>query len=118
VLRDKGQAFNEYLAQLASENDSVELKAARDILQKTSEWIIQAAARDLRLAYGSGVSFLHQLGLVSGAYALARQAKAGDVDAAHMLQFYVAHLLSQVAALQVVIIQGSEQIFVLDESAL
>jgi len=118
VLRDKGHALNEYLAQLASENDSVELKTARDILRKTSEWIIRAAARDLRLAYGAGVSFLHQLGLVSGAYALARQTKAGDVDAAHMLQFYVAHHLSQVAALQVVITQGSEQIFALDQSAL
>jgi alkylation response protein AidB-like acyl-CoA dehydrogenase len=118
VLRDKGQALNEYLAQLASENDSVELKTARDVLQRTSEWIIQAAAYDLRLAYGAGVSFLHQLGLVSGAYALARQAKIGNVDADHMLQFYVSHHLPQVAALQVAITQGSEQIFALDEAAL
>ncbi len=118
VLRDRGQALNEYLAQLASENDSVELKTARDVLQQTSEWVIQAAARDLRLAYGAGVSFLYQLGLVSGAYALARQTKAGDVDADHMLQFYVAHHLSQVTALQVAITQGSEQIFALSEAVL
>ena len=118
LLRDKGQALNEYFAQLASENDSVELNTARDVLQKTSEWIIQAATRDLRLAYGAGVSFLHQLGLVSGAYALARQAKAGDADAAQLLQFYIAHHLSQVTALQVAITQGSEQIFALEESVL
>jgi len=118
LLRDKGHALNEYLAQLASENDIVELKTACDVLQKTSEWIIQAAARDQRLAYGAGVSFLHQLGLVSGAHALARQAKAGDVVAAHMLQFYIAHHLPQVLALQTAITQGSEQIFAADEAVL
>jgi hypothetical protein len=35
-----------------------------------------------------------------------------------MLQFYVTHHLSQVAALQVAITQGSEQIFALDQSVL
>ena len=118
LLRDKGQALNEYLAQLASENDSLELKTARDVLQKTSEWIIQAAACDLRLAYGAGVSFLHQLGFVAGAYALARQAKAGDADAAQLLQFYITHHLPQVLALQTAITQGSEQIFAADEAVL
>jgi len=118
VLRDKGQALNEYLAKLADESDARELGAARETLRQTSEWIIQSAARDPRLAYAAGVSFLHQLGLVCGAHALARQAKAGDTDAGSLLNFYVAHHLPQVAALQTTITQGSDQVFTLDEAAL
>ncbi|MEO9168047.1 MAG: acyl-CoA dehydrogenase [Aestuariivirga sp.] len=118
LLRDKGQALQEYLSALAAESDQAELATARNTLRQTSDWIIQAAARDQRLAYGAGVSFLHQFGFVTGAHALARQAKTGDADAAQLLQFYVAHHLPQVSALQTVITQGSEQIFAADETTL
>ena len=77
-----------------------------------------AAERDKRLAYGAGVSFLHQLGFLAGAHALARQEKAGDAEVEKLLQFYIANHLPQVLALQTTITQGSEQIFALDEAAL
>ena len=118
LLRDKGQALDEYLADIASDSAEPALAAGRDALRQCAQWIVQAAARDARLAYGAGVAFLHQLGLVSGAHALARQAKGGDGEAATLLQFFMAHHLPQVAALQVSITQGSEQIFALNEASL
>ncbi len=118
ILRDKGQGLQEYLATLADQTSHQELATSRDQLRQTSEWIIQSAARDARLPYAASVSFLHQLGLVAGAHTLARQAKAGDSEAQALLNFYVAHHLPQVAALQIAITQGSEQVFALDASAL
>ena len=117
LLRDKGQALDEYLADIASDSAESALAASRDALRQCAQWIVQAA-RDPRLAYGAGVSFLHQLGFVSGAHALARQAKNGDGEAATLLQFFMAHHLPQAAALQVSITQGSAQIFALDEASL
>ena len=118
LLRDKGQALNEFLTSIASDSDAAELKASRDVLRHSSEWIIQSAARDARLPYASSVAFLQQLGFVCGAHALARQAKAGDAEADALLQFYVVHHLPLAAALHVSIAQGSDQVFEFDEAAL
>jgi 3-(methylthio)propanoyl-CoA dehydrogenase len=117
LLRDKGAALSEYLDDLAKGPGATELAPMRNLLQQSAEWIVQAAARDARLAYGSGVSFLHQLGLVAGAHALARQAQ-GNADAAFLLKFFASHHLPQVASLHASITQGAEQIFALEEAAL
>ena len=118
LLRDKGQALEEYLSDIAADSAEPALAASRECLRHCAQWIVQAAARDPRLAFSASVSFLHQLGLVSGAHALARQAKAGDAEAAALLQFFMTHHLPQVAALQITITQGSAQVFALEEAEL
>ena len=118
VLRDKGQALDEYLSLISTDSTEPALAESRESVRRSAQWIVQAAARDPRLAYGASVSFLHQLGLVAGAHALARQAKAGDHTTKALLQFYMAHHLPNVAALQITITQGSEQVFALEETEL
>ena len=118
ILRDKGQALQEYLATIAGDSEAKELSSARETLRQTAQWIIQAAARDPRLPYAASVAFLHQLGLVAGAHALARQAKSGDAEASALLNFYMAHHLPQTTTLQIAITQGSEQVFAVDDALL
>ena len=141
LIRDKGQAMRELLAAItataAELQTDTRLAAIGQSLDATArqvgdsvDWLLAAAARDQRLPYVAAVPFLHLAGLLAGAHALARTAKAaaavapdGDSDGYYaakiaLAQFYVAHILPQAAGHWAAIRFGSEAVFAVPEAHL
>ncbi len=141
LLRDKGQALGEFLdavtaaggamrnePRLAAIGEALEVTARQ--VRQAGGWLIEAAARDLRLPYAAAVPFLHLVGLLAGANALARAAviartrTAGDDgDGYHaaklaLADYYVAHILPQAAGHWAAINFGTEALFAVPEAHL
>jgi alkylation response protein AidB-like acyl-CoA dehydrogenase len=134
LIRDKGQALAEYLAEVVATSEELSgdnrvapvgeaLKVTVKQVQEAASWILASAARDARLPYAAAVPFLNLAGLLAGAHALARlvltaraQSQAGDDDGflagkVALADFYVSHILPQAAGYWATINCGTEAVF-------
>ncbi len=138
LIRDKGAAFAELLAAITATAGELQdsgglrgvgesLLAAAGQARDASEWVLAAVAKGPRLPYAAAVPFLHLMGVVTGAHALARAAQAAsgrpDPDGYYaskiaLAQLYAAHVLPQAASYWASIRDGSEAVFQLSEAHL
>ena len=139
LIRDKGAALAELLGAIMATAGELQaspgglrgigesLLAAADQARGASEWVLASAAKDPRLPYAAAVPFLHLMGVVTGAYVLARAAKAAtgrpDPDGYYaskiaLAQLYTAHVLPQAASYWASIREGSEAVLQLSEAHL
>jgi len=139
LIRDKGAALAELLGAITATAGELQaspgglrgigesLLAAAGQARDASEWVLAAAAKDPRLPYAAAVPFLHLMGVVTGAYVLARAAKAAsgrpDPDGYYaskiaLAQLYTAHVLPQAASYWASIREGSEAVLQLSEAHL
>ncbi len=139
LIRDKGAALAELLGAITVIGHELQdtpgalrpigdsLLAAAGRARNASEWVLTAARKDPRLPYVAAVPFLHLMGLVTGAYVLARAAKAAsgrpDSDGYYaskiaLAQLYAAHVLPQAASYWASIRDGSEAVFQVSEAHL
>ncbi|MBL8565167.1 MAG: acyl-CoA dehydrogenase [Hyphomicrobiaceae bacterium] len=141
LIRDNGRAMMEYLDTVAAAGTELAadellsgigqglVVAARQVREAVA-WILDAAKRDARLPYVAAVPLLNLMGLLAGAHAIARTARAArafvpanDEDGYYaariaLARLYVEHILPQAAGHWAAIRFGSEAVLDVPEAHL
>ncbi len=138
IIRDGGRSAEALLGEIAAFaatlpgalhpiGEALANAAAR--ARQSVGWLVAEGGREPSRAFAVAVPFLHQMGLVAGAYHLARgagisairTAEAGDGDGypaarVALARFYVHHLLPQAEAHAAAVLHGAEAVMTPDEA--
>jgi alkylation response protein AidB-like acyl-CoA dehydrogenase len=142
IIRDKGAAIGELIAEMRALDDKLASNRAADLavlrqalsdgldaLEEVVAWLLAKAEEDPRLPGAASMSTLQLCGIVFGGYQLARAAiaarrrlAAGEGDVGFLeaklatARFYAEQEMPKVQALRAAAVKGSASVFGLDEA--